>query len=160
MTAQPSLLATQKPRAHRLLLLSCSQRKLDTPGTMPALDRYDGPAFKVVRRYLREIADPELGIFVLSAEYGLIDRNHPIPDYDRKMDAQRAAELRDSSVAALEEILRQQLYAEVFVCTSRTYLGALPWIEEIHRQVRFAAPGQGKKLTSLRRWLRGERDVR
>ena len=158
MAIQSSPVATKKARAHRLLLLSCSQRKLRTPGKILALERYDGPAFRVVRRYLRESQDPVLHICVLSAKYGLIAGDDQIEDYDRKMDPARAAELRESSVATLKNFLRGQRYSEVFVCTSRIYLTAVPCIEKLHLRVSFAAPGQGKMLASLRRWLRGELD--
>src|SRR4051794_16633260 len=121
MTIQSGSIATQHRRkggTHRLLLLSCSQRKRSTPGKMAALQRYDGPAFQVVRRYLRESDDPLLNVCVLSAEHGIIASDDRIADYDRKMDAERAAELRESSLAKLKALLRQKRYAKVFVCTS------------------------------------------
>lgn len=161
MTMQPGLVATQHRResaTYRLLLMSCSRRKRDMPGTVLALQRYDGPAFRVVRRYLRESDDPLLHICVLSAEHGLITSDDRIADYDRKMDTERAAELRESVLATLKAMLRQKRYAEVFVCTSRMYLNALQGIDDFHREMSFAAPGQGKKLASLRSWLRGARN--
>lgn len=156
MANEPSLLATQKPLktpGRRLLLLSCSQRKLETPGKLAALKRYDGPAFRVVRRYLREVGDAQLTVCVLSAEYGVIDRDRRIPDYNRKMDPRRAVELRESSVAAVKALLRQQRFEVIFVCMSRTYLAALQGIEELHQRVSFAVPGQGRKLAHLKAWL-------
>jgi hypothetical protein len=138
----------------RLLILSCSQRKRGDPGKIRALERYDGPAYQVVRRYLRERPDPQLDICILSAEYGLISAYDAIADYDRKMDAGRATELRASSSATLQRLFVTRSYAEVFVCMSELYLGALCGIEDLHQRVSHAAPGQGKKLASLRRWLR------
>jgi len=38
----------------RLLILSCSQRKRPDPSLLPAIERYNGPPFQVLRRYLRE----------------------------------------------------------------------------------------------------------
>jgi len=32
----------------RLLILSCSQRKRPDSGLLPAIERYDGPVFRVV----------------------------------------------------------------------------------------------------------------
>jgi hypothetical protein len=56
------------------LILACSQRKRCAANRLPALERYDGPAFKVVRRFLRQHPDEKLhlGIQILSAEFGLI----------------------------------------------------------------------------------------
>ena len=42
----------------RLLVLACSERKRAGPGLLPAAERYDGPAFRVLRAYLRTAADP------------------------------------------------------------------------------------------------------
>src|SRR5438105_981754 len=100
-------LGRHPPGARRLLLLSCSQRKLDTSGKIPALQRYDGPAFQVVRRYLRETNDPLLHVCVLSAEYGIIAADDRIADYDRTMDTERAAALRESTLDKLKAVLRQ-----------------------------------------------------
>ena len=38
----------------RMLILSCSSRKKPTNRQMPAIERYDGPAFRVLRKFLRE----------------------------------------------------------------------------------------------------------
>lgn len=88
----------------RTLILSCSQRKRPDPGFLPAIDRYDGPPFRVLRRYLRqpEITPPHIRI--LSAEFGLIPPDEPIPDYDRLMTPTRAVELRPRVGEALRRI--------------------------------------------------------
>lgn len=67
----------------RLLLISCSKRKRADYKLMPAIDRYDGPAFYVLRRYLREIDDRHLSVYILSAEFGIINVQKLIPYYDR-----------------------------------------------------------------------------
>jgi hypothetical protein len=36
----------------RMLILACSQRKLLDEGLLPAVERYDDPAFRVLRRFL------------------------------------------------------------------------------------------------------------
>ena len=38
---------------HRLLILSCSQRKRPDRVLLPALERYDGPVFRMLRKFLR-----------------------------------------------------------------------------------------------------------
>ena len=84
----------------RCLLLGCSNTKAQNDDELPAIERYDGPLFRVLRRYMRKHsaeypADNSIpNVYVLSAEFGLIPGNHPIPYYNRKMTPQRAAELR------------------------------------------------------------------
>jgi hypothetical protein len=42
-----------------LLIVSCSQRKRPDPGLLPALDRYDGGHFRILREAQREGYWPE-----------------------------------------------------------------------------------------------------
>ena len=44
----------------RLLILSCSQKKRSNPGSIPALKRYDGPAFRVMNKFIRTLKDEEI----------------------------------------------------------------------------------------------------
>ena len=61
----------------KLLILGCAGRKRDSDGLLPALDRYDGPSYRVVRKFLREYRWPEdVSIAVLSAEHGLLSAEH------------------------------------------------------------------------------------
>ena len=58
----------------RLLILGCSQKKRPDSGLLPALDRYDGPMFRVLRKCLRECPGGAQGLetYILSAEFGLM----------------------------------------------------------------------------------------
>jgi hypothetical protein len=138
----------------RLLILACSERKIPTCVPQPALQRYDGPAFRVLRRYLRKGPVSSLAIYILSAAYGLIGSEVAIADYDRRMTAQRANELRPATVAKLQTILQQGRFREVFICAGRTYRIALTGIDQCGTPVCWATRGLGGRLTELRDWLR------
>jgi hypothetical protein len=84
----------------RLLILACSQRKRPDEGLLPAVERYDGPTFRVLRRFLREGISEPPDVLILSAEHGLIPQDLPIAAYDRKMTPARARELRPQILAA------------------------------------------------------------
>jgi hypothetical protein len=135
---------------HRsLIILACSAAKLHDEGGLPAIQRYDGPAYRVLRRALRErhgLTDV-LEIRMLSAEFGLIAPWHYIPDYDREMTRERAKELRPDVTAALEG-----LWPAAYVHASHRYRLALPpppWPVSI----RVAHRGIGYQLAQLRAWL-------
>ncbi len=136
----------------RFLLISCSQRKRRDAGLLPAIDRYDGPAFQVLRRYLRTTRHPQLQVYVLSAEFGFISSQTPIPYYDRRMTVERARELREKTTEMLESILACM---ELFICASNVYQEVVDQSRlERFLRVRIAEKGQGPKLGSLHRWLR------
>ena len=74
-----------------LLILGCSDAKRKTSGQLPALDLYDGPMYKVLRKFLREYEWPvNLSVSVLSAEHALFGATKEIQSYDKKMDRQTA----------------------------------------------------------------------
>ena len=77
----------------QLLILGCSQRKREAPGLLPAIERYDGTHYRVLRNYLREREWPSnLSVAVLSAKYGLVGGLTGIEDYDERMTPQLASE--------------------------------------------------------------------
>lgn len=144
-----------KRSSDRLLLISCSKRKRADYKLMPAIDRYDGPAFGVLRRYLRETDDRELKIYILSAKFGIIDARKRIPDYDRLMTHSRARELREQTTQSLRSILQKTRCTELFFCAGAVYEAAIdiPYLKRTV-SVKVAARGQGPKLSSLHSWLR------
>jgi hypothetical protein len=140
----------------RLLIIACSQRKRTDTADLPAIERYDGPAFRVLRKYLSEASGDVPIVLILSAKYGLIDSSRPIRDYDRRMSAARARELRPGVLEAGRPVLTRS-WAEVGVCVGRHYRAALGDLLE-HAppgaQVRHIGGGLGPRLTRLRDWLR------
>jgi hypothetical protein len=139
----------------RLLILSCSARKRPDAGALPARLRYDGPAFRVFRRFRSAQADSGLTMYVLSAEFGLISESHPIPLYDRAMSRERAAELQPDVREALAGLLRASAPEEVLVCAGRRYLDALPDPLPGSLVWRRLEGPPGARLARLRDWLYG-----
>lgn len=161
MPAEAVQQASASEMAHRLprlLILRCASTKRPGATPMPAIERYDGPAFRVLRKYLRtEPDDPPL-VRVVSAEHGLITLEQPIAEYDRRMDAERAQELHPTVLADLSALVQVQPVHEVLVVVGQTYLLALTGIERVLDgvPVRIAGETQGRKLGVLRAWLYGE----
>ncbi len=77
----------------QLLVLGCSRTKREAPGLLPAIERYDGSSYRVLRSFLRERDWPAgLSVAVLSAKYGLVGGFTGIEDYDERMTPERASE--------------------------------------------------------------------
>lgn len=142
----------------RLLIVSCSERKRNDPNPLPALDRYDGVNFRVIKKAMREGRWPQnLDLLILSAEYGLTDPDQPIRPYDRRMTPQRATELADKVAGVLRRRLSHITYDEIFVNAGKNYLPALKILQEIDdaRVVRYAEGGIGQKMAAMKRWIEG-----
>lgn len=144
-----------------LVIIACSQRKRYDLGLLPAITRYDGPTFRLLRRFLREEALElrKISVYILSAEFGLIPDNREIPYYDRRMTRMRSRQLQPKVVAELENILNLGSYQELFICVGRDYLQALDGYDTLIQdglRVRIATGSLGKKLSELHNWLYGE----
>lgn len=148
----------------RLLVLSCSQRKRPDDGLRPAIERYDGPAFRILRRYLRDpLATPPI-TFVLSAGFGLIPLDAPIPNYDQRMTAERAEALRSDVLRSLNSLAgRFDDIGRLFVFLGRDYLPAIAGIEAHFSPTTVAtyATGTfGARLGQLKDWLYDDGNAR
>ena len=141
----------------RLLLMGCSQAKVGTCGRLPAFQRYDGPAYRVFRKFLRDDpdAEPPLNLYILSAKYGLISGDILIPDYDLRMTKERAEQLKPAVKKSLALILSLYHYDEIFVGMGKLYRDVL--VDLLPSDVRVVAPegGIGEKSSALYHWLRG-----
>jgi hypothetical protein len=145
-------------KSKRLLLLACSQRKRPDPGLLPAIERYDGPQFQVLRKFLREqpIEAQSVNTFILSANFGLISVHQPIPNYDYRMSPQRAQELQSEVISELEQVLQANHYHELFISLGQDYWQALAGYEQFvtaETKITIAQGSQGGRQAALRRWL-------
>lgn len=142
----------------RLLIVACSRAKHSSLGTMPAIDRYDGPAFRQLRRAARAGLLGDVTVLILSAKYGLIPDGWMIPDYDQAMTPARASELAGEVTLALWRWLGQRpACQDVFVNVGQGYAPALAGFDDwCLRQgivVTQAAGGVGERLAQTRAWL-------
>jgi hypothetical protein len=141
----------------RLLILSCSERKAPMRGRLRAIDRYDGPAFRVLRKYLREVSDDSLVIVILSAKYGLIESEREIPWYDHRLPSDSRDRLRPQVMRAARRVLLSHDWRVVGLCASKEYRSVLEGLTDLMPAgvgLDLLAGGLGKRLTALRDWLR------
>ncbi len=147
----------ERPAADRRLILACSQRKRLDERLLPAVDRYNGPAFQVLRRFLRESPSEAPDILILSAEHGLIPYDLPIAAYDRKMTPTRARELRPLVLAELDRVTTHRSSPDTLIFAGKHYLPALNLGASPPRNAatKVCAGALGRKLAELHDWLHG-----
>jgi hypothetical protein len=124
---------------------------------MPAIERYDGPPFRVVRKFLREAESHlnDVDIFVLSARHGLIPATRPISDYEQKMTQKRATELNPKLLALLKAIFERE-YSEVFLSLGKIYLQAIHGFDRYlpeKTSLIISQSSEGRRLAELKQWL-------
>ena len=142
----------------RLLVMSCGKRKRSDTAPLPALERYDGPSFHVLRRYLATHPATPPDIYILSAKFGLIPADRPVPYYDQRLTPERGAELRSTVRDALAQILARREYEQIYLAVGRDYAEALDDYAALvpkAASVIVAHGSQGKRLAQLHDWLYG-----
>jgi len=147
----------------RCLILSCSQTKSTSSQPLLAIDRYTGPSYQVLKKYLREHPQEanSLDIYILSARYGLIHSHTPTDYYDQKMTPAHATILRQQVLYIFQQQILPIKHHEIFVSMGKTYLLALDGLSPIneHTKLIISQGAAGKKLTELRNWLLGTNQV-
>ena len=133
-----------------LLILPCSKRK-NLFSETSALDLYDGPFYRVLRKNM----PPNLDSLILSAKYGLISSKDTVSYYDQIMTPERAEELSPEIMTKLETIIRNGCYDEIFINLGKTYMLALEESRDMldGYNVCWAGGQIGERLHQLKTWL-------
>lgn len=146
------LMANQKLNEEntRLLIVPCSKIKRRLFNTS-ALELYDGPFFRLIRKYKPK----NLDIFVLSAKYGMIKSDMPISYYDQKMTKERAKELSGIINRDLAQYLSGKQYKNVYINLGKIYYNALEPSMNLFKNsnVYHASGGIGLRLHQLKNWI-------
>jgi hypothetical protein len=143
--------------ATSLAILGCSQRKNDTARPIPAIDRYDGPVFRVFRKHAREAAQTVADACVLSALFGLIPGNLLIPRYDHRITGTNDPALRLRVERQLKQTLDEIQPDRLFVSVGSDYWPLLeePLAQQISPASLVVATGSiGGRASQFVHWLR------
>lgn len=142
-----------------LMLLSCSGTKSRAPGVVPAIDRYEGTTYKVIKKARREGYWPDdVHILIVSAKYGLISEYTMIEDYNQKMTVHRARELQMDVNLALDKALQETVYESIFINMGHIYTQSIAASQELEHARRTGklqeAFGQiGERLQQTKSWI-------
>ena len=139
-----------------LLIISCSQRKVLTPETLAAIDRYDGPTYRTLRKARRERRYPKnLNILIISAKYGLLACQQPTDNYDQKMTLKRTDKLRPEIQNRLKSFIQTKRggYDQVFINLGKVYRQTLDNSHWGLLSTLEATGGIGQKTSQMKAWL-------
>lgn len=139
----------------RLLIIPCAKDKVDRAGTMPAYKRYDGPLYRMLRKYIHDFSNNDgLDIMILSAKYGLIAPKERIINYDQRMTPERARELAPSCKQILEDLIKKKEYERVIVNLGADYLPAIEAaLQSQTIPVTFIGGRTGQRLAEVKKWI-------
>ncbi len=143
-------------RRSRAIIVGCSKIKRRDRKLIPAIERYDGSVYKILRNYLGNGGSQnKLDILIISAKYGLIKDSSKISYYNQIMNKKRAKELNVNLVKELNEYLTANKYPEIFINLGEMYLSAIEGFRVPHTQTKITyAEGRiGERLAEMKNWL-------
>lgn len=73
---------------HKMFIIACSEPK--APGMVKAYQKYRSRQHREVAGAFDKLWNAGYGLFILSAEFGLVPAQRAVPDYDTKMDKAQA----------------------------------------------------------------------
>jgi hypothetical protein len=131
-----------------LLIVSCSQSKNGTAGTLPAIERYDGPTFRTLRSLRRTgMLPPSLDIYIVSGKFGVVRWDEPLPYYDQRLEP--SSDIASDAKNDMAKLLERP-YEEVFVNMGKEYLSVFG---DILASAKKAEGRIGEKTSHMKRWI-------
>lgn len=137
-----------------LLLLTCSARKRLDSGELPAIERYDGPMFRVLRRFRNQHPNLEFETFILSARFGWMGEQTPTPLYDQQPSDD--PNWRLESQLALAHLIESKNWGPIFFDIGARYrlaVGSIAQNIPSSTEVRWAQGAPGMRTAQLGFWL-------
>lgn len=145
----------------KLLIIGPAYRRKTNPEPLPALERYDGIFYRIVKKYLPK---ENLEIMIISDELQLINDSKKIP-YNQPKDSQWGrTKISHYSVSSIEKnynenskflknFLLENNIEEVFICAGRVHRKVLPDLEDSNITVILPKGGLGSTARLLKQWL-------
>lgn len=134
-----------------LLIVACSGRKKHVGRAIPAIELYDGPAYRMLRQQLDGGSD-RLAIWVLSAKHGLMWADSLIFWYDEPLANDKLQSLKRDAEFFVERNAKPLSFDSIYIWAGKRYLDTLPSSFLTRPNVKIAEGPIGKKLAQLRRW--------
>lgn len=134
----------------KLLIVGCSGAKKSSSGLLPALDRYDGPAYRVMRTFLRVHHWPDdVSVGILSAEHGLFGIFKNIENYNKRMDRTTAESQAPTCTSTLAKWMPN--HKSVHISVGKDYMPAIqPGLDKLNLSPVFFEGGIGRKLKQVK----------
>lgn len=138
-----------------LLIISCSSRKISGKA-QPALQIYDGPLYRALRKRVAYMDAAQVQIFIVSAKYGFISAGTVIESYEQEITTERAIQLNMDVLDSLQRVLNNGNYTNIFVNLGSAYSPVIRGIEGIlppSVTIEYASGGIGERTSQTIKWF-------
>ncbi|RLE92226.1 MAG: hypothetical protein DRN04_10845 [Thermoprotei archaeon] len=147
----------------RLLILGPSYRRNPSPEPLPAIERYDGLFYRIVRRHVNKLREKDIDVIIITEDLDVVTPETKLPYKPPVGESWRSlppirkdperVELLKSRIL---ELVRERRYEEIFIALNKHYQELLPDLTAYTRKVIASFKGMGPKAQALKKWLTGE----
>jgi len=147
----------------KLLILGPSYRRNPSPKPLPAIERYDGLFYRIVRKHADKLREKDIDVIIVTEGLDVVTPDTKLPYKPPvgeswrslppiKKDPEKVELLR----SRILELVRRREYEEIFVALNKRYQELLPDLEAYTQKVIASFKGIGPKAQALKQWLEGE----
>lgn len=149
----------------RLIIVSASLRRSKEPlDPIPAIDRFNGVYFRIIKKYKREGKLQDTDCIIVSKKFGIIYPTEKVPYYEPDhinkfghldMNGNQIRKLRRKNLAKLKEIFATTEYSEIFVNVGKEFMELIKGFEKLTSAKIIYASGRGlgPKAQHLKKWI-------
>jgi len=148
----------------KLIVVSSSSRRLKEPTEpIPALERYTGIYFKLLKKYEREKRLKNVDVLIVSERFGILHAEDRIPYHEPfsagygvlKMKKGEMKKLRERNLKKLKEVFDKTDYSEIFVNVGKQFFELIRGFETLTKAkiVYASGPGLGPKAQHMKKWI-------
>jgi len=139
-----------------LIIVSCSKKKKNLGKNVPAIELYDGPVFKILRKFSTLKKFDRLDILIISAKYGVLKYTDKINYYDEKMNQSKAKVMKPQIMKKISDFLAVNNYEEIFINLGKNYSVSIEGLENLvdsSCKIIYAKGRIGERLKQTKEWL-------
>ncbi len=144
----------------KLLILGPSYRRNTASEPLPAIERYDGVFYRIVRSNMGKVKEKNIDIIIITEDLNIatpetkLPYKPPVGDKWRTLppvtkDTEKIRELQKQIL----EIVENKKYDEIFIALNRYYKALLPNLSPYTRNILAEFKGLGPKARALKQWL-------
>lgn len=144
----------------KAIIVAASQRRKKEPkDPIPAIDRFSGVYFRVLKKYLRNGKLSNTDILIVSQNFGILRSQDKVPyrkptgkiDFDEKC----VEKAKKANLKTLGQIFKEKNYTEIYVNLGKEFSKLIEGFETLTSAevIHASGPGLGPKAKHMKSWI-------
>ena len=149
-------------RMPKLLILGPSYRRNPSPEPLPAIERYDGLFYRIVRKYIDKLKEKDIDVIIVTEDLDVVTPETKIPykppvgeSWKTLPPIEKDPEKIKLLRIQILKLIERRRYEEIFIVLNKYYQELLPDLTVYTKKIIVSFKGIGPKAQALKQWLSG-----